>query len=60
MVVVTVEVDGGEQKDAGGGSDEGVAEDDIPVSEVVQETPVITLQSPLISLGYKVINLREI
>ena len=53
--VVLVEVDGGEEEDAGAGGDEGVAEDDIPVGEVVQETPVV----PLLSFYQKIIQLHR-
>ena len=51
--VVLVEVDGGEEENAGAGGDEGVAEDDIPVGEVVEETPVV----PLLGFYQKIIQL---
>ena len=55
--VVLVEVDGCEQEDARAGGDEGVAEDDVPVGEVVEETPVV----PLLSFYQEIIKLhREI
>ena len=53
--VVLVEVDGGEEEDAGAGGDEGVAEDDVPVSEVVEKTPVV----PLFSFYQKIIKLHR-
>ena len=53
--VVLVEVDGGQEENAGAGGDEGVAEDDIPVGEVVQETPVV----PLLSFYQKIVKLHR-
>ena len=51
--VVLVEVDGGEEENAGAGGDEGVAEDDIPVGEVVEEAPVV----PLLGFYQKIVQL---
>ena len=53
--VVLVEVDGCEQEDARAGGDEGVAEDDVPVREVVQQTPVI----PLLGFYQKIVKLHK-
>ena len=52
--VVLVEVDGGEEENAGAGGDEGVAEDDVPVGEVVEETPVV----PLLHFYQKILKLH--
>ena len=53
--VVLVEVDGCEQEDARAGGDEGVAEDDIPVGEIVEQAPVV----PLLSFYQKIIELHR-
>ena len=53
--VVLVEVDGGEEENAGAGGDEGVAEDEVPVGEVVEETPVV----PLLYFYQKIVQLHR-
>ena len=53
--VVLVEVDGGEEENAGAGGDEGVAEDDVPVGEIVEETPVV----PLLDFYQKIVKLHR-
>ena len=55
LEVELVEVDGGQEENAGAGGDEGVAEDDIPVGEIVEQAPVI----PLLSFYQKIIKLHR-
>ena len=43
MMVMSVEVNGGEEEYPRGGRDESVTEDHIPVSEVVEQAPVLPL-----------------
>ena len=53
--VVLVEVDGGQDENAGAGGDEGVAEDDVPVGEVVEQTPVV----PLLEFYQEIVKLNR-
>ena len=55
LEVELVEVDGGQEENAGAGGDEGVAEDDIPVGEIVEQAPVV----PLLSFYQKIIKLHR-
>lgn len=54
LAVELVEVDGGQEENAGAGGDEGVAEDDIPVGEIVEQAPVV----PLLSFYQEIIKLQ--